>query len=210
MTREDTITILEKIFRLYTPQAKRMSAEERTTMVDTWHDTFKSDSYDEVERALNQYVRRGNAFIPLPGDIIKELTALEKTEGPRNFTETDGLFRKLVDIADKLANNKERTSLVDPGGFRWSDEYQKKIYMHAESVVSTTSFTQYDFKQLPDEIQEYVEDIEGLRRIWPEIESSREMARRRFEKALPGIKVELAEREARLIQENMERKKAMM
>lgn len=210
MTREDTIMILEKIFRLYTPQAKRMSGEERTTMVDTWHDTFKSDSYDAVENALSQYVRKGNAFIPLPGDIIRELTALEKTEGPRNFTETDSLFRKLVKIADTLANNKERTSLVDPGGFRWSEEYQKKIYMHAESVVSTTSFTQYDFKQLPDEIQEYVEDIEGLRRIWPEIESSREMARQRFEKALPGIKAELAEREARLIQENMERKKAMM
>lgn len=210
MTRQDTIRIIEKICRLYITQAKKMSDSEKIAMVDSWHDTFKSDSYEAVENALSQYVRKGNAFIPLPGDIIRELTALEKTEGPRNFTETDKLFRQLVNLADTLANNKERTSLVDPGGFRWNDEYQKKIYMHPESVVSTTSFTQYDFKQLPDEIQEYVEDIEGLRRIWHEIESSREMARRRFEKALPGIKAELAEREARLIQENMERKKAMM
>jgi hypothetical protein len=210
MTKDDTIRLLEKICRLYITQAKKMTPQEKASMINTWHDTFKSDSYDAVENALSQYVRKGNAFIPLPGDIIRELTALEKTEGPRNFTETDKLFRQLVKIADILANNKERTSLVDPGGFRWSDEYQKKIYMHPESIVSTTSFTQYDFKQLPDEIQEYVEDIEGLRRIWPEIESSREMARRRFEKALPGIKAELAEREARLIQENMERKKAMM
>lgn len=210
MTKDDTIRLLEKICRLYITQAKKMTPQEKASMINTWHDTFKSDSYDAVENALSQYVRKGNAFIPLPGDIIKELTALEKTEGPRTFTETDKLFRQLVNIADTLANNKERTSLVDPGGFRWSEEYQKKIYIHPESVVSTTSFTQYDFKQLPDEIQEYVEDIEGLRRIWPEIESSREMARRRFEKALPAIKAELAEREARLIQENMERKKAMM
>ena len=163
-------------------------------MVDTWHETFRSDSYDQVERAFSNYVRKGNAFMPLPGDIIKELTALDKTQGSRTPTGSDALFRQLVSIADTLANNKERTSLVDPGGFRWSDEYQKKIYVHPESVVSTTSFTQYDFKQLPDEIQEYVEDIDGLKAIWHEIESSRELARRRFEKALPGIREELEKR----------------
>lgn len=210
MTKDDTIRLLEKICRLYITQAKKMTPQEKASMINTWHDTFKSDSYDEVERALSQYVRKGNAFIPLPGDIIKEFTALEKTEGPKTFTETDRLFRQLVNIADILANNKERTSLVDPGGFRWNDELQRRVYYHPESIVSTTSYTQYDFKQLPDEIQEYVEDIEGLKNLWPEIESSRVMARQRFEKALPGIKAELAEREARLIQENMERKKAMM
>jgi hypothetical protein len=55
-------------------------------------------------------------------------------------------------------------------------------------VISTTSFTQYDFKQLPEEIQEYVEDIEGLKAIWPEIASSRELARRRFQNALPELR----------------------
>ena len=63
--------------------------------------------------------------------------------------------------------------------------------------------------QLPKEIQEYVEDIEGLRRMWSEIESSRELARRRFEAALPGIKAEIAKREEQLIKENLERKRAM-
>jgi hypothetical protein len=81
---------------------------------------------------------------------------------------------------------------VDPGGFRWSDEHQRKIYAHAETVVSTTSYTQYDFKQLPEEIQEYVEDIEGLKSIWREIASSREMARKRFQAALPDIKARLS------------------
>lgn len=210
MTREDTIKILEKVFRLYITQAKRMDAEERASMVDTWEETFRSDSYDDVERAVNAYVRKGSAFIPLPGDIIKELTAIVKTSGGNKpYTEVDKLFTKLVNIADVLANNKERISIVDPGGIKWSDEYQKKIYMHAETVISTTSFTQYDFKQLPREIQEYVEDIEGLKAIWPEIQSSREMARRRFEMQLPEIKEELARRDDKNAKENKARLEAM-
>ena len=192
MTRDDTKRILDKICRLYITQAKKMSTDEMIMMLDSWEETFRSDSYDDIERAVNAYVRKGNAFIPLPGDIIKELTAVVKTESSgKPYTEADVLFGKLVKIADILANNKERISITDPGGFRWSDEYQRKIYMHAETVVSTTSYTQYDFKQLPEEIQEYVEDIEGLKSIWPEIASSREMARKRFQSALPEIKTRL-------------------
>lgn len=194
MTRQDTKRILERICRLYITQAKKMSADERASMLDSWQETFRSDSYDDVERAANAYVRKGNAFIPLPGDIIKELTAVSKTTSSKTFTETDKLFTKLVNIADVLANDKERISIIDPGGFRWSDEYQRKIYCHAETVLSTKSFTQYDFKQLPEEIQEYVEDIEGLKAIWPEIESSREMAKRRFQLALPEIKTRIESR----------------
>ena len=193
MTRNDTKRILEKVLRLYITQAKKLSQDEIATMVDSWEETFRSDSYDDVERAVNAYVRKGNAFIPLPGDIIRELTAItNNAPGGKTYTEADALFGKLVRIADVLANNKERISIVDIGGKRYSDEYQRKIYVHPETIVSTTSFTQYDFKQLPEELQEYVEDIEGLRAIWPEIESSREMARRRFQMALPEIKARLS------------------
>ena len=192
MTRDDTKRILDKICRLYITQAKKMSTDEMVMMLDSWEETFRSDSYDDIERAVNAYVRKGNAFIPLPGDIIKELTAIVRTtDNSKGYTETDKLFAKLVNIADVLANNKERISITDPGGFRWSDEHQRKIYMHAETVLSTTAYTQYDFKQLPEEIQEYVEDIEGLKSIWPEIASSREMARKRFQSALPEIKARL-------------------
>lgn len=194
MTREDTKRILDKVCRLYITQAKKMSQGELVMMVDSWEETFRSDSYDDVERAVNAYVRKGNAFIPLPGDIIKELSAVTKAQGGKSYTETDKLFVKLVNTADIVANGKERTSTIDPGGFRWSDEHQKKIYCHAETVVSTSSFTQYDFKQLPEEIQEYVEDIEGLKAIWPEIQSSREMARKRFQSALPEIKAKIESR----------------
>ena len=197
MTRDDTKRILDKICRLYITQAKKMSTDEMVMMLDSWEETFRSDSYDDIERAVNAYVRKGNAFIPLPGDIIKELTAIARTTGSsrKSYTEADKLFATLVNIADVLANNKERISITDPGGFRWSDEHQRKIYAHAETVVSTTSYTQYDFKQLPEEIQEYVEDIEGLKAIWPEIASSREMARKRFQAALPEIKARLDSKE---------------
>lgn len=197
MTRDDTKRILDKICRLYITQAKKMSTDEMVMMLDSWEETFRSDSYDDIERAVNAYVRKGNAFIPLPGDIIKELTAIVRTTGSsgKGYTEADKLFATLVNIADVLANNKERISITDPGGIRWSDEHQRKIYAHAETVVSTTSYTQYDFKQLPEEIQEYVEDIEGLKSIWPEIASSREMARRRFQSALPEIKARLDSKE---------------
>lgn len=205
MTREDTKRILDRICRLYMSQAKKYTAADRKIMLDTWQDTFKHDSYDDVDNAVSRYVGRGSAFMPLATDIVKELTAMDKTQGGKPYTETDVLFAKLVKYSDMLANDKERTSILDPGGPRWSDEYQKKIYMHPETIVSTKSFTQYDFKQLPAEIQVYVEDIEGLKAIWPEIESSREMARRRFEMQLPAIKEELARREDRNIKENRER-----
>lgn len=188
MTREDTKRLLDKICRLYITQAKKLSQSELVMMVDSWEETFRSDSYDDVERAVNAYVRKGNAFIPLPGDIIKELTAVTKVSGGKTYTEADKLFRILANTADIIANNKTRTSTIDPGGFRWNEELQRKVYYHPESIISTTSFTQYDFKQLPEEIQEYVEDIEGLKAIWPEIASSRELARRRFQNALPELR----------------------
>ena len=188
MTRDDTKRLLDKVCRLYITQAKKLSQSELLMMVDSWEETFRSDSYDDVERAVNAYVRKGNAFIPLPGDIIKELTAVTKVSGGKTYTEADKLFRILANTADIIANNKTRTSTIDPGGFRWNEELQRKVYYHPESIVSTTSFTQYDFKQLPEEIQEYVEDIEGLKAIWPEIASSRELARRRFQNALPELR----------------------
>lgn len=209
MTKDDTIRMLEKVCRLYITQAKKMTPQEKAAMIDTWHETFRSDSYDQVDRAFGNYVKKGNAFMPLPGDIIRELTALDKTHGSRGYTEIDKLFKRLVDAADMLANDKERISITDPGGFRWNDELKRKTYFHAETILSTRSYTQYDFAQLPREIQEYVEDIEGLRRMWSEIESSRELARRRFKAALPGIKAEIAKREEQLIKENLERKRAM-
>ena len=194
MTRDDTKRILDRICRLYITQAKKLSVDNRVVMLDTWQDVFRHDSYDEVNEAVSRYVSRGSVYMPDVSDIVKELSAVTKASATRPYTETDKLFKRLVDTADMLVNNKERISTIDPGGFKWNEDLQRKTYFHAETRVSTTSFTQYDFKQLPDEIQEYAEDIEGLKALWPEIESSRELARRRFEAALPDIKAELEKR----------------
>ena len=195
MTREDTIRILDRICKLYITQAKKLSRNDKAAMVQTWVDTFRADSYDDVDRAVSSYVRKGNAFMPLAGDIVKELTAAPKTNGEKIYTEADKLFRTLVNVADMLANRKPHQSITDLGGIRWGEELQRKIYVHPEVVISETLFTQYDFKQLPPEIQEYVEDIQGLRDIWHELQNSRVMARQRFDRQLPEIKAELARRE---------------
>ena len=53
MTRDDTKRILDKICRLYITQAKKMTTEEMVMMLDSWEETFRSDSYDDIERAVN-------------------------------------------------------------------------------------------------------------------------------------------------------------
>ena len=209
MTREETIRILDRICRLYITQAKKLTETEKASMIDTWVETFEFDTYENVNNALSTYVRAGKPFFPQPSDIMNIIVAEENIPSGQTYSEADRLFNTLANIADVLANDKERISIMDPGGFRWSDEYQKKIYMHAETVISTKSYTQYDFKQLPYEIQEYVEDIEGLRSIWGEIESSREMAKKRFVMALPEIKAELARRNDKTSAENKAKLEAL-
>lgn len=209
MTRDEAKRILDRVSKLYMTQAKRFSGAEKKAMLDMWADTFSFDSYEQVNDAVSTYVKMGKPFFPQPSDIMNIIVAEENIPSGQTYSETDRLFNRLANIADILANNKERTSIVDLGGKRWSDEYQKEIYYHADTIVSTTSFTQYDFKQLPDEIQEYVEDIEGLRKIWTEIQSSRAMAKRRFEMALPEIKAELARRNDKNSAENKARLEAL-
>lgn len=204
MTRDDTRRILEKVFRLYITQAKRISAEERAAMIDSWHETFASDSFDVVSRAVSEYARSGKPWMPNASDIINVITA-DDDAPKQNFTETDKLFNKMAALANVLANEREHQSIADPGGFRWDPELKRNVYHHPEVLISETAYTQYDFMQLPLEIQEYVEDIDGLRSIWPEIQSSREMAKQRFKQQLPEIKAKLEELEKRNIEEHMKR-----
>lgn len=202
MTRQDTKRILERICRLYIIQAKKLSREEISAMVDSWEETFKSDSYDDVDNAVSLYIRGGKPFMPNTADIINIMNAVTSAPSRSSYSEADKLFKRLADMADILANNKERRSIVDPGGYRWNEELQRDVYHHPEVLISTKSFTQYDFAQLPIEIQEYVEDIEGLRSIWREIQSNRSMAKRRFEMQLPQIKEEIAKRNDKNSAEN--------
>ena len=209
MTREETIRILERICKLYMTQAKRLTPEQKAAMIDTWSDTFRHDTYEAVDGAVSKYIRSGKVFMPGVPDIMNILAQSPAVTKTGSFTEADKLFNVLVNTAQMLAEEREHQSIADPGGFRYDSELGRKVYRHAEIRMTTDGFTQYDFKQLPVEVQEYVEDIDGLRSIWREITSSRVMAKKRFENALPDIKAEIAKREDRNIKENKERLEAL-
>lgn len=207
MTRDETIRVLEKVCRLYIVQARRLSDRERSLMLDGWAEMFARDKYADVVAAVDSYVRSGKPFMPEAADIANVMAMTDTRSMPPG---TDGkLFLTLMNTARIIANGEERHSIVDPGGYKWNEELQRSVYHHPEVRISRTSFTQYDFAMLPPEVQEYVEDIEGLRRIWPEIESNEVMARERFLMTLPEIRAELAERDDRNIESNRERLTAM-
>lgn len=187
MTREEAKTIVAVIFKAYRSQAQRMTDDAKRTYVDEMANMFATTAYKDVDEAVRVYMRKGLPIMPNASDIANGLSAVER----KDTTGDDKLFNKMVRVASVIANNEERISVVDPGGFRWDEEYQRNVYHHAETVITTTRYTQYDFAQLPDEIQMYAEDIDGLRGIHREIVSNITMARKRFVQALPDIRAEI-------------------
>jgi len=209
MTRDETKKILERICRLYVTQARKLTTEQRSLMIKTWSDEFVDEEYSRVDEAVSAYMRQGKPFMPEVADIINMLNA--QHQGPRDSAsgEGDRLFDMMARMSEVLAKGLRRTSIVDPGGFRWDAERKRNVYHHAEVVINNRSYTQYDFAQLPEEIQEYVEDIDGLRAIWKEIDSNRNMARARFVSQLPEIKAEIRARHERNRLEHMKRLEEM-
>jgi hypothetical protein len=187
MNREETKNIVATIFKAYRSQAQRMSDDAKRAYLDEMSQMFASTAYKDVDEAVRVYMRKGMPNMPNPADIANGLSVVER----KDTTEDDMLFNKMMRVADMIANNKERISIIDPGGFRWSDEEQRKVYYHAETVITTTKYTQYDFAQLPEEIQLYAEDIDGLRSIHREIANNIAMARKRFVQSLPDIRAEI-------------------
>lgn len=193
MTRSETVKILERVCRLYVTQARKLTDSQRSAMLGTWAEVFASECYGNVDRAISDYMRQGKPFMPEVADIINILNAKSKAAGSAP-DEGSKLFRELSNITNILLNGLERKSIIDPGGPKWDDELNRYVYCHPEILISTRSFTQYDFNALPDVLQEYAEDIEGLKTIGREIQSNPGMARRRFEMQLPSIKAELKKR----------------
>ena len=204
MTRDETKKLLERVCRLYITQARKLTTSQRMVMVDTWAEVFADDDYSAIDRAVSSYMRQGRPFMPEPADIMNILNSSAK---PREAApdEATKLFDMMASVSETLATHRRRTSIVDPGGPRWDAERGRYVVCHAELIVSNTSYTQYDFAQLPEEIQIYAEDIDGLRGLWREIQSNRGMAWRRFEAALPQIRADIEERKAKLRKENEER-----
>lgn len=187
MTREEAKNIVTVIFKAYRSQAQRMTDDAKRTYLDEMANMFATTAYKDVDEAVRGYMRKGLPIMPNASDIANGLSSVER----KDTTGDEMLFNKMVRVASVIANNEERISVVDPGGFRWDEEYQRNVYHHAETVITTTRYTQYDFAQLPDEIQMYAEDIDGLRGIHREIVSNITMARKRFVQALPGIRAEI-------------------
>lgn len=186
MTRDETKLILNRIFKLYITQSRRFSNAEKKDMLNTWANEFVNEDYEEVNRAVSLYSKSGRPFMPNVPDIQQALISMEDTEGNR-------LFNRLARAAEMAANPVEHIVIDDLGGFRWNEELQRKVYYHAETHV-TTDYTQTDFSDLPQELQEYAQDIDGLQHLWKEIESNRFYARQRFLDRLPEIRRRLNEK----------------
>lgn len=180
MTREETKTILNRVFGLYMMQSKNLTNTEKSAMLGAWSDTFASDTYEDVSRAVSRYAKSGRPFLPNPSDIVQELSNMEDTDASR-------LFNALEKAAEMAANHVEHIAIDDLGGLRWSEEYKRQVYFPVEAHYST-DYTQSDFAALPIEVQEYAEDIEGLKHLHREISSNRTFARRRFVDRLPEIR----------------------
>ncbi len=186
MTRKETGAIIDKLSRLYLLQMKRLTKQDIAIMIDTWAENFRDTPYDTVARAVNLYAQQGKAFLPGVPDIINEILRLEET------TDTS-LYSKLVEAARMAVEPEERLIMVDPGGFRWSEEHQREIWVHAECKY-VHNYTLIEFSSLPMEIQIYAEDIEGLRNLHKEIMTDYIKARTRFLNALPYIRNEMEAR----------------
>lgn len=186
MTRDETKLILNRIFKLYITQSRRFTGNEKRDMLNTWAEEFKNESYEDVNKAVSLYSKSGKPFMPNVPDIQQALINMEDTEGNR-------LFNRLARAAEMAANPIEHIVIDDLGGIRWNEELQRNVYYHAETHV-TTDYTQEDFSDLPQEIQEYAQDIDGLQHLWKEIESNRFYARQRFLDRLPDIRRRLDEK----------------
>ena len=84
MTRNEAAAIIDRLGRLYMLQMRKMSREDKRSMIDVWADTFKDTSYDTVLKAVNLYANTGKAFLPNPPDIINEILRMDAGEAHRH------------------------------------------------------------------------------------------------------------------------------
>lgn len=184
MTKSEAGIVIRKIRNLYISQMSKYDKWQLEAMIETWRETFKDHTLEEVLRAVNVYANRGKPFAPNPPDIINELIQLEDYGDNK-------LFNRLREAARICAEGEEHIVLDDLGGIvRDEDSPTGYRTIVAEAHVSR-SYTQADFANLPRIIQDYAEDVDGLIAIYHEIESNPAMARRRFADRVPYIKAAL-------------------
>lgn len=184
MTRQEAGVVINKIRNLYITQFGKYSKWEIDAMINTWTDTFKEESLDDVLRAVNVYANQGKPFAPNPPDIINELIRLEEHGDNK-------LFNRLREAARIAAEGEEHIVLDDLGGLVRDESSPSGFRVIVSEAHVSRAYTQADFANLPRIIQEYAEDISGLLGIYHEIESNPAMARKRFAEAVPYIRANL-------------------
>jgi len=180
MTKRETQEVLNRVFRLYMTQARKLPPSDRDAMAQTWFEEFHDTDYPTVLKAVNMYANQGKPFMPNVPDIISEIIRMGEVAD-------NDLFAQLVKAVQLVHEPEKRVVIDDLGGIRYSEEHQRMVYFPPECHWAT-NYTQADFAALPYEIQMYAEDIEGLRALKREIDSDYNRARRRFTDALPYIR----------------------
>lgn len=184
MTKSEAGIVIRKIRNLYISQMSKYDKWQLEAMIETWRETFKDNTLDEVLRAVNVYANRGKPFAPNPPDIINELIQLE------DFGDNK-LFNRLREAARICAEGEEHIVLDDLGGIVRDEDSPTGYRTIVAQAHISRAYTQADFANLPRIIQEYAEDVNGLLAIYHEIESNPAMARRRFSERVPYIKAAL-------------------
>ena len=189
MTKQETMTIIDRIRKLYISQSRQFTNSDWQSMIETWHDMFRNDTYEDINKALSSYANKGKQFMPSAPDIIKELNDLDDPE-------TRKLFDRLCKECEKLTAGLQHVVIDDLGGMKRDPESPTGWrYVVAEAHV-TSNYTQTDFAAMPLELQMFAEDIEGLRALDREIKSNDRFAYMRFKDRISTIRRELkAQRE---------------
>ena len=186
MTQDETKAIIKRVRSLYISQARQYKDSDWLAMADAWYDQFQDESYDNVNRALSQYVNKGKQFIPNVADIIGEILDLEEPHFRK-------LFERLCRECEIINNGLVHVVVDDYGGLVADSTAPHGFRLATAEAHITDRYTQADFANLPMELQIYAEDIEGLRTIGNEINSNKIYAYKRFKDHISHIRKEVAD-----------------
>ena len=183
MVQKDLKDTIKYLRSLYEDSFRGMSPDAWWEMLHKWEKGIGKESYKSVRAAINSHHGKGKTEPPTLFDIYRELMNIDEDK----YRE---MFNTLCRQASLAVNPEKHITILDLGGFRWSDEYGRKVYFHPEAKEGTEYLPQ-DFTSMPKELQMYAKDVFGLKAIYREVESGKEYAYKRFKERIPGIKEEL-------------------
>ena len=166
MNKQETAKVLNELYIYFPSFAKKSTDAEMRNTLNAWARSFEPYDAEDVEKAVQIHVMRGKYF-PTVSELlgyIRELKAPSATD----------LFDTMLEASSSA--NRVRMECVDLGGFGRVAEYRHYY-----------EYTEIDFRKLPEEIKEYVGDLEGLRKIAQHYKDDPNRCMERFYKELPKI-----------------------